>query len=169
MGQQSSQILCGATLRLRSHWEQYRRKFHPLCQRFHGALPTVHEYPEGTIFVCCSRIRRLPVEDRGQCYKILGCSEWVLDLLWAHYGGASYGLFVIWRAKGFHVGYLYQPRGIYWYRNGVNLRAMAAFAVGLVPQLPGLAYGINPQIGGVSRGYVNFTSLSWIDSIVFAR
>ena len=77
--------------------------------------------------------------------------------------------YIIRRAKNFRVYQLYKPHGIFWYWYGANLRAIAAFAVGMVPLLPGLAYEINPQIGGISRGYINFSSLSWVDSFVFAR
>lgn len=45
---------------------------------------------------------------------------------------------------------------------------MAAFAVGMVPQLPGLAYQINPMIQGVSRNYVDFTSLGWLEGLLFS-
>ena len=48
------------------------------------------------------------------------------------------------------------------------MRAVAAFVVGMVPQLPGLAYQINPMINGVSRNYVNFTSLGWLEGLIFS-
>ena len=48
------------------------------------------------------------------------------------------------------------------------MRAVAAFAVGMVPQLPNLAYQINPMIKGVSRNYVNFTSLGWLEGFLFS-
>ena len=41
---------------------------------------------------------------------------------------------------------LYQPHGIYWYSRGWNWRAIVAFLVGVVPNLPGLINSINPSI-----------------------
>lgn len=38
----------------------------------------------------------------------------------------------------------------------------------MVPQLPGLAYQIKPAIKGVSRTYVNFTSLGWLEGLLFS-
>ncbi|KAL8684777.1 MAG: hypothetical protein Q9224_006138 [Gallowayella concinna] len=70
--------------------------------------------------------------------------------------------------SGYNVSQLYTPRGLYWYRHGVNWRAVASFFVGMLPLLPGLIYQINPEIGGISRGYLNFSSLSWLDSSVLA-
>lgn len=48
------------------------------------------------------------------------------------------------------------------------MRAVAAFTVGMVPQLPGLAYQINPMIKGVSRNYVDLTSLGWLEGVLFS-
>ena len=70
--------------------------------------------------------------------------------------------------QDYNVSHLYKPGGMYWYRNGVNLRAVAAFAVGMFPQLPGLVLQIDTEISGISRGYVNFTSMSWLEAVVFA-
>lgn len=41
---------------------------------------------------------------------------------------------------------LYQPRGIYRYTHGTNWRAVAAFFVGVAPNLPGFIQSINPNI-----------------------
>jgi NCS1 family nucleobase:cation symporter-1 len=41
---------------------------------------------------------------------------------------------------------LYQPHGIYRYSYGCNWRAIVAFLVGVVPNLPGLINSINPSI-----------------------
>lgn len=41
---------------------------------------------------------------------------------------------------------LYNPLGIYWYKNGVNWRAVVAFLVGVAPSLPGFVNGINSNI-----------------------
>jgi NCS1 family nucleobase:cation symporter-1 len=50
---------------------------------------------------------------------------------------------------------LYQPHGIYRYTAGVNWRAIVAFVVGVVPNLPGFINSINPNIdvGAGSRPY----------------
>ncbi|KAL8786628.1 MAG: hypothetical protein Q9213_002657 [Squamulea squamosa] len=70
--------------------------------------------------------------------------------------------------SGYNVSQLYTPGGMYWYTYGVNWRAIAAFFCGMLPLLPGLIYQINPKIGGISRGYLNFSSLAWLDSTIFA-
>jgi cytosine/uracil/thiamine/allantoin permease len=41
---------------------------------------------------------------------------------------------------------LYQPHGIYRYTWGINWRAIVAFVVGVVPNLPGFIQSINPSI-----------------------
>lgn len=41
---------------------------------------------------------------------------------------------------------LYQPHGIYRYSRGWNWRAIVAFLVGVIPNLPGLMHSINPSI-----------------------
>ena len=77
--------------------------------------------------------------------------------------------YIIRRRKGYNVYHLYKPQGVYWYSRGFNLRAIAAFSIGMIPQLPGLVYQVNPDIPGLSRVYINFTSMSWLVSVVFAR
>lgn len=76
--------------------------------------------------------------------------------------------YIVRKANDYNVYHLYKPNGIYWYKYGVNWRALAAFFTGMLPLLPGLMWQINPQVV-VSRGYINFTSMAWVDSIVFAR
>ncbi|KAL8845513.1 MAG: hypothetical protein Q9176_000149 [Flavoplaca citrina] len=70
--------------------------------------------------------------------------------------------------SGYNVSQLYTPKGLYWYRQGVNWRAVAAFFGGMLPLLPGLIHQINPEVGGITRGYVNFSSLAWLDSTILA-
>ena len=72
------------------------------------------------------------------------------------------------RGKGFNVYNLYKPYGLYWYTDGWNWIAIAAFCVGMGPQLPGLAYNVNPNIGGIARGYLDFASLAWLDGVIFS-
>ena len=72
------------------------------------------------------------------------------------------------RGKGYNVYNLYKPHGLYWYTGGWNPRAIAAFAIGTVPQLPGLAYTIEPNIGGIARGYLAFASIAWLEGVVFS-
>ena len=76
--------------------------------------------------------------------------------------------FVVRRRSGLNVYHLYKPHGIYWYHAGWNIRAVLAFLVGMTPQLPGLAYGINRNTVGVSRQYIEFTSLGWLEAFVFS-
>lgn len=76
--------------------------------------------------------------------------------------------FFVRRSSGYNIYQLYKPTGLYWYTAGINVRAVAAFTVGMVPQLPGLAYQINPAIKGVSRNYVDFTALGWLEGLLFS-
>ena len=75
---------------------------------------------------------------------------------------------VVRKASGYHVQQLYSTHSIYWYSSGVNLRAMAAFITDMVPQLPGLMYKINPNLGGISSGYIKFTSMAWVNAGFFS-
>ena len=72
------------------------------------------------------------------------------------------------KAKGLDIYNLYTPSGIYWYTAGVNPRAIAAFFTGMVPLLPGLIFAINPQIGGISGGILDFYTLAWLDGVIIA-
>ena len=76
--------------------------------------------------------------------------------------------YLIRRSKGYDIKQLYLSSGIYWYRSGINYRAMVAFFLGMVPQLPGLAYQINPEIKDISWNYLGFASLGWLDGVVFS-
>lgn len=76
--------------------------------------------------------------------------------------------YLVRRSKGYDIKQLYLSGGIYWYRTGINLRAMMAFLLGMVPQLPGLAYQINPEIRGISWNYLGFASLGWLDGLIFS-
>jgi nucleobase:cation symporter-1, NCS1 family len=75
---------------------------------------------------------------------------------------------IVRKGRGYNVYNLYKPGGIYWYFAGINPRAMVAFIVGMTPLLPGLAFNINPQIGGISQGILNFYTLAWFDGMVFS-
>ena len=76
--------------------------------------------------------------------------------------------FVVRRRNGLNVHQLYKPHGLYWYHAGWNVRAVLAFCAGMTPQLPGLAYQINRKIDGISRQYVDFTSLGWLEAFLFS-
>ncbi|KAL8674570.1 MAG: hypothetical protein Q9168_001013 [Polycauliona sp. 1 TL-2023] len=97
--------------------------------------------------------------------------KFVAGLLFAFAGATTIILtdyFFVRHASGYNVSQLYTPRGLYWYSNGVNWRAIVAFFCGMLPLLPGLVHQISPRMGGISRGYVNFTSLTWLDSTTLA-
>jgi len=53
-----------------------------------------------------------------------------------------------WIVKGrnFDVPALYRRRDRYWYTSGINWRAAAAFLVAVVPNIPGLAKSVNPNV-----------------------
>ena len=55
--------------------------------------------------------------------------------------------------------------GSYYYWNGFNLRAFAAWIIGFAPHLPGLLASINPTIS-VPQGLVNLYYLAFIDGFI---
>lgn len=61
---------------------------------------------------------------------------------------------------------LYDPYGRYRYWNGINLPGLIAFIVAVAPNLPGLAYSINPTGTYVSPGIVDFYSIDWLYGFV---
>ncbi|RDW57037.1 hypothetical protein BP6252_13909 [Coleophoma cylindrospora] len=46
------------------------------------------------------------------------------------------------RRRKWKIPDLYHPEGIYWYFHGVNLRAVAAWTLAIIPSLPGFAYSM---------------------------
>ncbi|KAL9602758.1 MAG: hypothetical protein Q9219_001601 [cf. Caloplaca sp. 3 TL-2023] len=78
--------------------------------------------------------------------------------------------YILRRKTGLNVQQLYTPKeGIYWYTSGINWRGVTCYFIGMVPLLPSLIYQIDPQAaGGVSRAYINFASLAWVESTVFS-
>lgn len=70
------------------------------------------------------------------------------------------------RAQRLKVTSLYDPRGIFHYTLGVNPRAIVAFVLGIVPNLPGLAAACGAT--GVPKGATYLYSLSWLVSILVA-
>ncbi|KAL9116140.1 MAG: hypothetical protein Q9227_000509 [Pyrenula ochraceoflavens] len=76
--------------------------------------------------------------------------------------------FIVRRMKGFNVEHLYKPHGLYWFTAGLNWRAFAAFLTGVVPLMPGLVHAINPSVGRIGTGILDFYSMSWFDGFVIA-
>lgn len=74
---------------------------------------------------------------------------------------------IVRRARGLSLCQLYMTEGLYWYHSGLNYRAFVGFAVGIAPLLPGLSYSINGDLH-ISKGILNFYSLSWLDSVVLS-
>jgi NCS1 family nucleobase:cation symporter-1 len=72
------------------------------------------------------------------------------------------------RRRRIRLGQLYQPRGVYWYTRGWNLRAVGSFFLALVPNLPGLAKSVTPGITGVPRGFEDVYTMSWVVGLVIA-
>ncbi|TQN64813.1 Uracil permease, partial [Colletotrichum shisoi] len=74
--------------------------------------------------------------------------------------------FWICRKRQVHVSSLYDPRGIHYHTLGVNPRAVVAFILAIVPNMPGLAAACGAK--GVPKGAVYWYSLSWLVSTLIA-
>ncbi|KAK0900736.1 hypothetical protein LTR91_024197 [Friedmanniomyces endolithicus] len=61
---------------------------------------------------------------------------------------------------------LYDPYGRYRYYHGVNWQALLAFLCAVCPNLPGLAYSINPAGSHISQGVKNLYSFDWLFGFV---
>lgn len=70
------------------------------------------------------------------------------------------------RRQKLKIASLYDPRGIHYYTMGVNPRAIVAFVLGIVPNMPGLAAACGAE--GVPKGATYLYSLSWLVSILVA-
>nr|GAT47884.1 NCS1 nucleoside transporter family [Mycena chlorophos] len=69
--------------------------------------------------------------------------------------------FYIYRRKKVDILSLYRRQSsLYWYTHGVNLRAIAAYVLGLVPNLPGFAAKVNTHIR-LPIGFAYVFSLVW--------
>jgi NCS1 family nucleobase:cation symporter-1 len=75
--------------------------------------------------------------------------------------------FWVLRSRRLNLQHLFQPHGIYWFTRGVNLRAVLAFLLALVPTLPGLAASVNSTIH-VPEGFQNVYTMSWLVGLVIA-
>ncbi|KAF1989082.1 uridine permease-like protein Fui1 [Aulographum hederae CBS 113979] len=61
---------------------------------------------------------------------------------------------------------LYDPHGRYRYWYGINWQAMLAFFLAVGPNLPGLAYSINPAGTHISQGAKNLYTFDWLYGFV---
>jgi len=61
---------------------------------------------------------------------------------------------------------LYDPYGRYRYWNGINWQGLLAFLLAVAPNLPGLAYSINPTGTHVSQGVINLYTFDWLYGFV---
>lgn len=74
-----------------------------------------------------------------------------------------------WLVKKQHINVpaLYDPDGIYRYNKyGINWRAMIAFLISVGPNLPGLAYSINPSGTHITDGAKNIYTFDWLFGFV---
>jgi NCS1 family nucleobase:cation symporter-1 len=73
-----------------------------------------------------------------------------------------------WLVKKQHIDVpaLYNPRGIYRYWKGINWRAALAFAIAVGPNLPGLAFAINPKSTHITAGAKNLYTFDWLFGFV---
>ncbi|KAK7444625.1 hypothetical protein CaCOL14_000399 [Colletotrichum acutatum] len=74
--------------------------------------------------------------------------------------------FWICRKRIMAVSSLFDPRGIHYYTFGVNPRAVIAFILAIIPNMPGLAAACGAK--GVPKGAIYLYSLSWLVSTLVA-
>lgn len=61
---------------------------------------------------------------------------------------------------------LYDPYGRYRYWYGINWQGLLAFILAVGPNLPGLAYSINPKGTHISQGAINLYTFDWLYGFV---
>lgn len=64
--------------------------------------------------------------------------------------------------RKYDVPALYDPRGIYRYKWGINWRAFISTIVVIAPLLPGLAYSVTPQSVFIDIGSQHLYSINWL-------
>lgn len=74
--------------------------------------------------------------------------------------------FYIIKRRALDVPGLYQPKGRYSYRHGINWRALVALLLAVGPTLPGLAYNVNPKLD--IGGALYIANFNWYYGIVVA-
>lgn len=70
------------------------------------------------------------------------------------------------KKRAMDVPALYDPYGRYRYWHGINLWGLAAFLIAVAPNLPGLAYSINPSATFISQGAINMYTFDWLYGFV---
>ncbi|KXS97440.1 hypothetical protein AC579_3830 [Pseudocercospora musae] len=81
--------------------------------------------------------------------------------------GITFSDYWIVKKRRYDVPALYDPKGIYSYWNGTNLRALATTVVVVGPLLPGMAHKINPDLD-IGAGLVHLFSFNWLDGFVLS-
>jgi len=71
------------------------------------------------------------------------------------------------KKKHIDVPSLYRRHGRYRYQAGVNWRAVVAFLVSIIPNLPGMARSVNPSINVGSGGYIYNFNYLWGFTVAF--
>lgn len=70
------------------------------------------------------------------------------------------------KRRNIDVPALYDPQGRYRYWHGINWQALVAFILAVGPNLPGLAYSINPRGTHISQGAINLYTFDWLYGFV---
>ncbi|KAH9845826.1 Permease for cytosine/purines, uracil, thiamine, allantoin [Teratosphaeria destructans] len=72
------------------------------------------------------------------------------------------------KRRAIDVPALYDPQGRYRYFYGVNWQGLVAFLIAMTPNLPGLAYAINPNSTHVNAGIKHLYSFCWLYGFVMS-
>ncbi len=68
------------------------------------------------------------------------------------------------KRRKYDVPALYDPRGIYRYKSGINWRAFVATFAVMAPVLPGVAYAVSPSTVFIGTGAQNLYKINWLFS-----
>ncbi|KAF7188233.1 putative permease [Pseudocercospora fuligena] len=81
--------------------------------------------------------------------------------------GIMFSDYWIVKKRRYDVPALYDPKGIYSYRIGMNLRALATTVIVVGPLLPGMAHKINSSLD-IGTGLVHLFSFNWLYGFVLS-
>ncbi|KAF8231685.1 NCS1 nucleoside transporter [Tricholoma matsutake] len=140
----------------------------PFANDLTGMFPKYINIRRGQFICALLGFAICPWEIQAKATRFLAFLGGYTIFLGALLGVLLSDFFLVRRCKGFHIYSLYKFSGLYWFTAGWNFRAIAAFATGIAPLLPGLVFNINTSTRGIGRGILNLYTFSWLVAAVFS-